>query len=164
VHGPRIFRGEPPSDESLREKIMLRTFIALLALGFVSSAAAQVGSFADIKAKGGVQLTSAELSQLMPGAKVVSRTPQGSTRHWENKPDGTFVASSDSRGSAGGRTVIASGNGTWKVTDNDRLCVAIQWNRTSEDWCRYMFKVDQKYYGVGKLDDAAVANEFEFSK
>jgi hypothetical protein len=83
---------------------------------------------------------------------------------WENKPDGTFVASSDGRGSTGGKNVSGTGNGTWKVTPEGRYCVAIQWNRISEDWCRLMFKVADKYYGVGKLDEAAIANEFEFSK
>ena len=32
------------------------------------------------------------------------------------------------------------------------------------DWCRYIFKAGDKYYGFGKLDDSAPASEFEFSK
>ena len=34
----------------------------------------------------------------------------------------------------------------------------------AEEWCRYIFKASGKYYGFGKLEDGAVASEFEFSK
>ena len=64
---------------------------------------AQVVTLADVKGKGAVQLSAEDLKQLMPGAKVVSRTDAGSTRRWENKADGTFVASSDSSGKSGAR-------------------------------------------------------------
>jgi hypothetical protein len=50
------------------------------------------------------------------------------------------------------------------VADNGRLCLSIKWNVTPEDWCRVMFKVGDKYYGVGRLDDNAPASEFEISK
>jgi hypothetical protein len=73
--------------------------VVVLALGVCSSATAQISTYADVKAKSGAQLSAADLNQLMPGAKVVSRTQAGSTRIWENKSDGTFVASSDGRGS-----------------------------------------------------------------
>jgi len=143
---------------------MLRTLIALLILGLCSSAVAQVATYADVKAKGGVQLSTAELNQLMPDAKVVSRTQAGSTRTWHNKADGTFTASSDGRGVSGGRQAYATGAGTWKVSDKGQWCVTIQWPRFPDDWCRYMFKVGDKYYGVGRLDDGAAAMEFELSK
>jgi hypothetical protein len=42
-----------------------------------------------------------------------------------------------------------------------RLCVAIKWNVAAEDWCRVMFKVSDKYYGVGRLGDNAPASQFE---
>jgi Protein of unknown function (DUF995) len=105
-----------------------------------------------------------ELKQLIPGAKVVSRTDAGSTRNWENKTDGTFVASSDSAGKGSGRSRPGSGNGTWRVADDGTYCVAIEWNRTPEKWCRHIFKAADKYYGVAKLEDSAPAHEFEFSK
>jgi uncharacterized protein DUF995 len=143
---------------------MVRWIVAIVSLGFCSLASAQVTTFSDVKAKNGVQLSAAELQELMPGAKVVSRTQAGSTRSWTNKPNGTFSASSDGRGTGGGRNAYGFGEGTWRVADNGRLCVTIQWNRTPEDWCRYIFKVDKMYYGVGRLDDNAPASEFEFSK
>jgi hypothetical protein len=146
------------------EKKMLRLIVAIVSLGLCSLAGAQVTTLADVKAKNGVQLSAEELKQLMPGAKVISHTQAGSTRRWTNNADGTFTASSDGRGSSGGRNAYGSGPGTWRVADNGRLCMTIKWNVTPEDWCRLMFKVGDKYYGVGRLEDNAPASEFEFSK
>jgi hypothetical protein len=143
---------------------MLRTIVLAVSIVVCSLAAAQDLTLADVKAKNAVQLSAEDLKQLMPGAKVVSRTNAGSTRLWQNKADGTFIAGSDGRGSSGGRTMPGTGTGTWRVADNGRLCVAIQWSRISEDWCRYIFRSGDKYYGFGKLDDNAPASEFEFSK
>jgi hypothetical protein len=143
---------------------MFRIIATVLTLGLCSGAAAQVATFADVKAKSGVQLSTADLKQIIPGAKVISRTQAGSTRTWENKPDGTLNASTDGRGVSGGRNAYASSPGTWQVTDGGRFCVKIPWPRSPDDWCFYMFKVGDKYYGVSRLDDSANANEFEFSK
>ena len=120
-------------------------------------------TLADVKAKNGVQLSAEELKQLMPGAKVISRTQAGSTRTWTNGADGTFVASTDGRGFSG-KTNYSTAPGTWRVGVNGRLCVKINWNVSADDWCRVMFKVGDKYYGVGRLDDNAPASEFEISK
>ena len=142
---------------------MLRLIVAILSLGLCSLAGAQVTTLADVKAKNGVQLSAEELKQLMPGAKVVSRTQAGSTRLWTNNADGTFTASSDGRGSTANRNSYGTAAGTWRVSDNGRLCVTIQW-RAPEDWCRLVFKAGDKYYGVGRLEDNAPASEFEFSQ
>jgi len=32
-------------------------------------------------------------------------------------------------------------------------CVTIKWNRTTEDWCRYVFKAGDKYYAFDTLED-----------
>src|SRR5438552_3549437 len=76
---------------------MLRLIVAIASLALCPLAGAQATTLADVKAGDGVQLTAQELKQLMPGAKLVSRTQAGSTRRWENKPDGTFSASTDGR-------------------------------------------------------------------
>jgi hypothetical protein len=143
---------------------MFRPTLATLLLALCPLASAQVSTYADVKAGKGAQLSARELRELMPGAKVVSRTPAGSTRYWQNRPDGTFSATSDGRGVSGGRNAYASAEGTWQVTDNGRWCVKIPWPRAQDDWCRYMFKLGDKYYAVSTLSDAAPANEFEFSK
>ena len=144
---------------------MLRTGLAIVSLGVCSVVAAQTVTLADVKAKNAVQLSADELKQLMPGAKVVSLTNAGSTRNWDNNTNGTVAASSDSKGSSGGRARPSSGNGTWSVSDKGTYCVTIQWSgMRAEEWCRYIFKASGKYYGFGKLEDGAVASEFEFSK
>ena len=139
--------------------------IAAVSLIFGVLANAQAVTLAEAKARNAVRLSGTELKQLMPGAKVVERTTAGSTRTWRNKADGTFVASSDSKGSSVGRALPASGNGTWRVGSKGNYCVTIHWSgMVSEDWCRYIFKVEGKYYGFGKLDDTAQGSQFEFSK
>jgi len=143
---------------------MLRTVLAISALGLCSGVAAQITTYAGVKANGGVQLTAAELNDLLPNAKVISRTQQGSTRTWQNKLNGTLSASTDGRGFAGGRNNYASAEGTWKVNENGRWCVNIKWPAAADDWCRVMFKVGNKYYGVGRLEDTALTMEFEISK
>jgi hypothetical protein len=84
---------------------MFRIVLAALALGLCTVAAAQITTYADVKAKNGVQLSTAELKQLK-----------------------------------------------------------IPWPRSPDDWCFYMFKVGDKYYGVSRLEDGATAMEFEFSR
>ena len=66
--------------------------------------------------------------------------------------------------SCGGRNCPSTGADTWRVQDNGTLCVTIKWPTLSEDWCRYVFTAGDKYYAVGKHEDNAPANEFEFSK
>jgi len=142
----------------------MRRVTILFLFGLSAAVAnAQVLTLADVKGKGAVQLSADDLKQLISGAKVVSRTDAGSTRRWENKADGTFVASSDSVGKAG-RARPHSGNGTWRVADGGTYCVDIQWPLAPEKWCRYIFKASDKYYLVGKLEESAPAHELEFSK
>jgi len=92
------------------------------------------------------------------------RTQAGSTRTWQNKLDGTLSATTDGRGVTGGKNAYTSASGTWKVTDQGQYCVAIPWPRNADDWCKFMFKVGDKYYAVTRMDDAAATMEFEFSK
>jgi hypothetical protein len=143
---------------------MLRPTILLAALAFCSPAGAQLSTLGDVKARDGVRLSVQELQDLMPDANVVSRTQGGSSRYWHNRPDGTLSAASDGRGQSGGRNSYASAEGTWRIADDGRLCVKIAWPRSPDDWCRYIFRLDNKYYGVGSLSNESTASEFEFSK
>ena len=143
-------------------RIILASF--LLSLSLVAQADGLLLN--DLKAQNAVQLSADELRQLMPNAKVVSYTRQGSTRRWTNEPNGKFVASSDV-----GRDISklgrakATAQGTWHVADNGTYCVTLDWQERSENWCRYIFKVGEKYYGVKTVSDGATkAHEFEFSK
>jgi hypothetical protein len=144
---------------------MLRLFAVMILLGVFSIGAAQAVTVGDIKAKGGVQLSADDLKQLMPDAKVVSSLATGSTRRWTNNAGGTFVASTDGRSFNAGRTLPASGQGSWHVADNGTYCVNIKWGGLlTEDWCSYFFKTGDKYYAARRLDDSAPASEFEITK
>ena len=118
----------------------------------------------DLKAQHATQLSADELKALMPGAKVSHLTAGGSTHYWTNEPGGQFVASSDNQASMG-RSRGSQAPGTWRVADNGTYCVTLEWRAATENWCRYIFKLGTKYYGVGALaNDQAKAQEFEFSK
>ncbi len=141
---------------------MLRPIFASVLLALPLTAQAGDLLLSDLKAQGGVQLSADELKQLMPNAKVVSYYEE-STRRWKNDPDGKFVASGDSRRHISGKSQTAQG--TWHVGDNGTYCVTLEWSKRSESWCRYIFKVGDKYYGVKSLaDGTSKAFEFEFSK
>ena len=144
---------------------MFRAAFTASLFAMSSLAGADPVTLADAKAKNGVQLSAEELKELMPGAKVVSLTFTGTTRRWENDPNGTLVASSDNRGSAIAPGKPVSGTGTWRIGDRGTYCVTIRWPVGSEEWCGYMLKVASKYYAFGRLDDNTLrGGEFEISK
>ncbi len=147
---------------------MYRSILASVLLALSWAAQADGLLLNDIKAQNGVQLSADELKQLMPNAKVVSYSKEGSTRRWTNEPDGKLVASTDIGRDVGlilKGAATKTGQGTWHVGDNGTYCVTIDWKQRSENWCRYIFKVGEKYYGVKTVNDGAtIAHEFEFSK
>lgn len=141
---------------------MPRIVVFAILMVWCPFALAQALTLAEVKAKGAVQLSAADLKQLLPGDTVISQTPTGSTRRWQNRADGDLSGSSDGRGTQ--RALPYSGSGTWKIDDNGTYCVHIRWNMLNEDWCRYVFRAGDKYYTFGTLEDTARAWEFEFSK
>ncbi|WP_424209483.1 DUF995 domain-containing protein [Sulfuricaulis sp.] len=143
---------------------MLRPILASVLFSLLLAAQAADLTLNDIKTQNGVQLSADELKKLLPNAKVVSYF-SGSSRHWRNEPDGKFVASSDVRRDPSKSSKGANAQGTWHVGDNSTYCVTLEWPRRSESWCRHIFKVGEKYYGVKSVEDGTVtAYEFEFSK
>jgi len=147
--------------------LALQSVLAAVVLAMPVVAQADSLVLNDVKAQNGVQLTADELKQLMPNAKVVSYYVEGGTsiRRWKNEPNGKFVASSDVGRSVTAKAGGATGQGTWHVADNGTYCVTIDWSRRSENWCRFIFKVGEKYYGVKSINDGTtVAHLLEFSK
>lgn len=112
------------------------------------------------------KLAGEELRQLLTGAKVKNMTRHGSTRYWHNNPDGKFTASSDSQGYKGRPTTYqSSGAGSWHISPLDQYCVTIEWKTTAENWCLFVYKSGDKFYGATKQrDPSARAVAFEFSK
>jgi hypothetical protein len=143
---------------------MFRSILACILLIFPLTVQAGELVLKDLKAQNGVQLSADELNQLLPNAKVTSYFST-STRTWKNEPGGSFLAYSDIRASMKPTTVQRTGHGTWNIGKDGTYCVSIDWPQKSEKWCRYLFKVGAKYYGVKSIDDeTAIAHEFEFSK
>jgi hypothetical protein len=141
------------------------TLVGLLLLPLSASALAEIVVLNDITAQNGVQLSAEELKRLMPNAAIVSFTPAGSSRRWTNDSNGTLVASSDNRGRAGGPGRPTQGRGTWHVADNGTYCITVEWPTTSENWCRFIFKVGSEYYGVKSAKGGTEpAHRLEISK
>jgi len=139
--------------------------LALAAFAVTGFAQAETPSLAEIKARNGVLLSAEDLQKVVPGAKVVNHAPNGDTRVWTNNLNGTLVASTDARGgSNSGGARLRSAAGSWRI-DHGAYCVNMQWLRTEERWCRYMYRIGNKYYGVRiHAEDSALAMEFELSK
>jgi hypothetical protein len=153
------------SGQSLSGGLMLRSILVSVLLSL--SLAAQAGGLIlnDLRAQNGVQLSVAELKKLMPNAKVVSYQKEGSPRLWTNEPGGKLVASSGVSRDTGKPGKSSTAQGTWHVGDNGTYCVTLDWPKQPENWCRYILKADDKYYGVKSVTDGVtIAHEFEFSK
>jgi len=115
----------------------------------------------DIMEQGAKQLSVEELRQLLPDSKVRSVSGQGNTRFWKNNADGKFIASTDNRYAGRG----LQGQGSWHIGDNGTYCVLLEWSGKTEQWCRFIFKGADKYYGVKSVSNqAGEVYEFEFSK
>lgn len=108
------------------------------------------------------KLTAEELKALLPGTKVTHHSKEGSLRRWTNNSDGNFVASSDNKkfGSALG-TSSRSAPGTWRVSDEGKYCIAIEWGRVSENWCAFVLKTAG---GEFYLNEVEPSRKIEFAQ
>ena len=100
------------------------------------------------------RLTKDELLSLLPGTKVTHINQGGSERHWTNEADGTVVASSNNKiiGNALG-THFAQGRGTWRVDEEGKFCIDIDWSRLQEKWCSYILRGQSDVYYLNVVDD-----------
>lgn len=101
------------------------------------------------------KMSKEELLAFLPGTEVVYTTRAGSLHRWNNAPDGKFVASTDNR-KYGGATGLHGGTapGTWRVDDDGKYCVQIDWSRELEKWCAYIIKADDGAYYLNSVDPA----------
>ena len=120
-------------------------------------AIAVLGSIVAISAlaqDGAAKMTREELLSFLPGAKVTHISQAGSERYWTNEPDGSLFANSNNKvfGSAMG-TQTAGQAGTWKVSDDGKYCIDIDWKKVSEKWCSYVLKGEGDTYYLNKVDE-----------
>lgn len=106
------------------------------------------------------KLSKEQLEQLLPRAKMKRiNAATGSTHLWTNETDGTFIISSDNRASMGGGSLMSGSTtapGKWHVSPDGRYCVTIEWKKIpTEDWCRYVFKTSEGFFGSKSDKDRA---------
>jgi hypothetical protein len=114
-----------------------------------------------------VKLSKEELASLLPGTKAVYVIKAGSTHRWTNEPDGKFIASTDGKTVSMAATGRYSGTakGTWRISDDGKYCVNIDWKNATEDWCQFMFRAeDGSYYMTGSGKPEAERRKIELSK
>lgn len=94
-----------------------------------------------------VKMSRDELLSFLPGTKVTHVSQAGSERRWTNEPDGTLYANSNNKsyGSVTGSRVVGH-SGTWKVNDEGKYCIDIDWKSVSEKWCSPVFKGEGDTY------------------
>jgi hypothetical protein len=108
------------------------------------------------------KMTREELLSFLPGTKVTHTASSGSLHRWNNEPDGTLVANTDNKkyGNALG-TQSAASRGTWKVNDEGKYCIQIDWRRELEKWCAQILKSPDGIYYLNVVD---AGHKIEFAK
>lgn len=122
---------------------------AVLALASALASGQTISVFDDLAPLNPRTLSKDELEQLLPGARMVRTSPRGNVHTWTNEADGRFTARSDNRGiNSLGRSSTAEG--TWRIGDDGRYCVTIEWRQglDSEKWCRFIVATGDGYYAV----------------
>lgn len=105
----------------------------------------------ELRAQNAQLLSKAELDQLIPGSVSHSETERA-TRQWKHSADGSLAGSGQFKPGQGD-TRGGSGRGTWRITESGDYCVEIEWSRTSEKWCRQVYRLGADYYAVAKRAD-----------
>jgi len=119
---------------------------------------AVLGSLVSISAlaqDAAVKMGREELLSFLPGTKVTHVNSAGSERHWTNEPDGTLYANTNNKTFGNGTGSVVSGQaGTWKISDEGKYCIDIDWKRVNEKWCSYILKGQGDTYYLNKVDES----------
>ena len=91
------------------------------------------------------KLSREHLLSFIPGTKAHLVTQSGSNHNWTNEPDGKFIASSDGRKYGWSGTTSGTGTGSWRISDEGKYCVQIEWKRDSEKWCSFVWRTADGY-------------------
>lgn len=110
--------------------------------------------------KGGQKLSKDELASLLPGTKHTSKTDLLGTRTWTHNADGKLSAISVG-GPFNQRPV--RGEGTWNVIDPGRYCFTIEWPRSTEKRCMFVYRLGDAYFGVGNDADKSISQMLRFT-
>jgi hypothetical protein len=111
-------------------------------------------SDATLAEEAGVRLSKEELTSFLPGTKAVYVIKGGSTHSWTNEPEGKFVASTDAKTlNLTGMGSSYTARGTWRVSDDGKYCISIEWRRYPESWCRFVYRAPGGGYYMTETDD-----------
>ena len=127
----------------------MRTFVLAISIF------AAVTSTVVLAKDGPVKMSKKELLSFLPGKHCARITKAGSQHRWVNEPDGKFVVSTSNKkyGSPLGVRNV-TGHGTWKVNDEGKYCIDIDWKREPESWCSFVLKGKDGEYFLGVADKA----------
>ena len=144
-----------------QQRVLLGLLLALfMATGLAQDAA--VGSVAELRQAGGSQLSAAETKQLLTGATVESTSGVGRKRGFDNSARGTLYATSE--GGSGAVTKAVRVTGDWSVREDGAYCVKVPWRAEAEEWCRFVFRLGNRYFLAGKTDDNETLRGIEIRK
>jgi hypothetical protein len=117
--------------------------LALVLAGLSVAGYAQESAPIDLQAKGAKVLTKDEVAAVFKGATVQWTTPNGVNNQRKFAADGSFVGNfiNPSRTSGG-----VSVSGTWKITDDGKLCRAEVTRGQTDEYCWVVSKLGDKYY------------------
>ena len=134
---------------------------AVLVLLTIAQAHAQQ-TLGEVIDKGGQKLSKDELAGLLPGTKHTSQLGAQGTRAWAHNVDGKLSATSLG-GSANTRGGPLRGEGTWNVIDPGKYCFNIEWPRSTEKRCMFVYKLGDAYFGVGDDADKSISQMLRFT-
>jgi ABC-type phosphate transport system substrate-binding protein len=136
-----IRTGQTLSTDILGDEMKKAIAFTLVLAGISAAGYAQEGS--DLQAKGAKVLTKDEVAAVFKGATVQWTTPNGMNNQRKFAEDGSFVGNfiNPSRTSSG-----TSVSGTWKITDDGKLCRSEVTRGQTDEYCWVVSKLGDKYY------------------
>ncbi len=132
------------------------TRLAVIAVAWIVCGrmqAAEEMTLSAVKAAGGKELAGEELKALLPG-KTGRRSVDRYDLNWLHDADGKLRASSVEKT---GRMVAWNYPGTWRVSDDGKYCLRIEWYSGTEQWCRFIAKLGDDYLAFDSRADDAVS-------
>jgi len=87
------------------------------------------------------RLTREELEKLLPGASVMRLNLEGKESRWVNNRDGSLMAIWAPR-----YRQVMSATGKWRISDDGRYCLHVEWPKGTENWCRFLAPAGKDQY------------------
>lgn len=126
-------------------KTLRNIAIAAAFVGTAGVAYSQEMTTDELKSKGATVVAKDDLAALLKGANVRYERAQG-PRQITLNADGSLVGSQYFTGRSKPTTVT----GTWRIAEDGRWCGTTVVRGHGEDYCRTVWKLDDKYYFSGE--------------